>query len=126
MDRFSFSLALEEIWILIRRTNKYIDETAPWVLAKEAANRARLDTVMHNLAEALRIVSVLINPFMAATSCKIREQLGLAPENVRWEDAVVFGRMGGETVKKGDPIFPRLDIAKELAALGALTAEAGG
>ena len=64
MDKFAFHLALEEIWALVRRTNKYIDETAPWVLAKDSGSKGRLDTVMHNLAESLRIVSVLIYPFM--------------------------------------------------------------
>ena len=76
MDKFNFSVALEEIWTLIRRTNKYIDETTPWLLAKDEANKGRLNTVLHNLAEALRIVSVLIQPFMHTTSSRI-QQLGL-------------------------------------------------
>ncbi len=125
MDRFSFNLALEEIWVLIRRTNKYIDETSPWVLAKDPANQERLDTVMHNLAESLRIVSILINPFMAATSKEIRKQLGLWFAEVEWQDSFVFDAMGGETVKKGDPIFPRLDIEKELAELEAMIGTGG-
>lgn len=123
MDKFSFSQALEEIWIVIRRTNKYIDETMPWVLAKDEATKDRLDTVLHNLAEAIRIVSVLIYPFMHTTSAKIRKQLGIWYADVAWEDAFVFDMMGGEKVKKGDAIFPRLDIEKELEALEALKGE---
>ena len=120
MDKFSFSQALEEIWIVIRRTNKYIDETMPWVLAKDESTKDRLDTVLHNLAEAIRIVSVLIYPFMHTTSAKIRKQLGIWYADVVWEDAFVFDMMGGEKVKKGDAIFPRLDIEKELEALEAM------
>ncbi|MDD3167884.1 MAG: methionine--tRNA ligase [Eubacteriales bacterium] len=124
MDKYSFSQALEEIWVVVRRTNKYIDETMPWVLAKDESTKDRLDTVLHNLAEAIRIVSVLIYPFMHTTSAKIRKQLGIWYAEVVWEDAFVFDRMGGEKVKKGDPIFPRLDIEKELEALEALKGEA--
>jgi methionyl-tRNA synthetase len=85
MDKFSFSQALEEIWVVIRRTNKYIDETMPWVLAKDESTKDRLDTVLHNLAEALRIVSVLIYPFMHTTSAKIRKQLGIWYADVVWK-----------------------------------------
>lgn len=123
MDKFSFSQALEEIWVVVRRTNKYIDETMPWVLAKDEASKDRLDTVLHNLAESLRIVSVLIYPFMHTTSAKIRKQLGIWYADVVWEDAFVFDMMGGEKVKKGDAIFPRLDIEKELEALEAMKGE---
>lgn len=120
MDKFSFSQALEEIWIVVRRTNKYIDETTPWVLAKKPEDKDRLDTVLHNLAEAIRIVSVLIYPFMHTTSKEIRKQLGMKPTEVEWKEAFVFDCMGGETVKKGDSIFPRLDVEKELEALQAM------
>ncbi len=126
MDKFSFSLALEEIWVLIRRTNKYIDETAPWVLAKDEKDKARLDTVLYNLAESIRIVSVLIYPFMHTTAQKIREQLGISDQPVVWEDGMKFGLLDGVHVHKGDAIFPRLDIPKELAALAAMTETAGG
>ena len=119
MDKFAFNLALEEIWTFIRRTNKYIDETAPWVLAKDEANKARLDTVMHNLAEALRIVSILIYPFMHHTSNEIRKQIGISGEPV-WEDAKVFDMTSGVKVSKGAAIFPRLDINKELEELEAM------
>lgn len=120
MDKFRFNYALEEIWVLVRRANKYIDETTPWVLAKDEANKARLDVVMHNLAEALRIVSVLIHPFMHETATKIRNQIGLEGVEAKWDDASVFDMMNGETVCKGDPIFPRMDIEKELEELEAM------
>lgn len=120
MDKFEFNLALEEIWIAVRRANKYIDENTPWILAKNEADKPRLDTVLHNLAETLRIVSVLIQPFMHTTSDEIRKQLGLWYADVAWEDAFTFDMMQGEQVKKGKPIFPRLDIEKELEELEAL------
>ena len=123
MNRFSFNTALEEIWKLIRRTNKYIDETMPWVLAKDEAAKPRLDTVMHHLAESIRIISVLINPFIHNTSEKIRVQLGISDEAVEWADTEKFDLMQGKHVVKGEAIFPRLDIEKELAELEAMTAE---
>ena len=120
MDNFKFNAALEEIWTVVRRANKYIDETTPWILAKDEANKARLDVVMHNLAEALRIVSVLIYPFMHNTASEIRKQTGLWFAEPMWDDAKVFDMMEGEQVKKGDPIFPRLDIEKELEEMEAM------
>ena len=120
MDKFAFNMALEEIWILVRRANKYIDEKAPWVLAKDEARKAELDTVLKNLAEAIRIISILIYPFMHTTSKEIRKQMGLWYSDVVWEDAFTFEMMCGETVKKGDAIFPRIDIEKELEELQSL------
>ena len=120
MDKFEFNLALEEIWILVRRANKYIDENTPWILAKDEKDKRRLDTVLHNLAEAIRIVSILIYPFMHTTSGKIRKQLGLWYAGPVWEDAKIFDMMDGEEVKKTDVIFPRLDIEEELKELAAL------
>ena len=117
-------MALEEIWVLIRRANKYIDEKAPWVLAKDESKKAELDTVMRNLAEALRIVSILIEPYMHTTTDRMREQLGLAGVPVVWEDAFEFYKMDGCEVRKGDMLFPRLDIDKELEELYALGAAA--
>ncbi len=117
MDRFAFNLALEEIWVVVRRANKYIDETAPWILAKDEATKDRLDTVLHNLAEAIRIISVLIYPFMHTTSDEIRKQMGLWYAEPVWEDCYVFESMAGEQVKKGNAIFPRIDIEKELEEL---------
>ena len=120
MDKFSFNMALEEIWILVRRANKYIDEKMPWALAKEPERKAELDTVMHNLAEAIRIISILIEPFMHTTSKEIRKQMGLWYSDAVWEDSFVFDMMNGEQVKKGSAIFPRLDIEKELSELAKL------
>ena len=120
MDKFAFNMALEDIWTVVRRANKYIDETMPWVLAKDEKDKPRLDNVLHNLAEAIRIVSVLIEPFMHTTSGKIRKQLGLWFAEPVWADAFTFEMMNGEQVKKGDPSFPRLDIEKELEELEAL------
>lgn len=120
MDRFAFNMALEDIWTVVRRANKYIDETMPWVLAKDEEKKPRLDNVLHNLAESLRIISVLIHPFMHTTSDEIRKQLGLWYADVAWEDAFSFEMMQGEQVKKGKAIFPRLDIEKELEELEAM------
>lgn len=116
IDKLNFSNALEEIWKLIRRTNKYIDETMPWVLAKEE-DKERLDTVLYNLTESLRIISILIKPFMHKTSEEIRTQLGLT-EEVSWEDAKTWDKIQvGTKVERGNIIFPRLEIEKELVKL---------
>ena len=123
MDKFAFNMALERIWTVVRRANKYIDEKAPWILAKDESKKAELDTVMNHLAETLRIVSILIYPFMHTTSDKIRKQLGLWYSDVQWEDAEVFEMMYQEQVKKGEQIFPRLDVEKELAELTAIAEE---
>ena len=125
MDKFEFNYALESIWTLVRRTNKYIDETAPWVLAKDPEKKARLDEVMHNLAESLRLVSVLIYPFMHTTADKIRTQLGVTGDPA-WTDTEVFDALGGQKVTRGEVLFPRLDVAKELEALAELKAAAEG
>ena len=119
MDKFAFNMALEEIWILVRRANKYVDEKMPWALAKDPEKKNDLDTCMHHLAEALRVVSILIYPFMHTTADKIREQIGAEGE-VKWEDAHVFNFMNGNKISKGEVLFPRLDIDKELAELEAL------
>ena len=126
MDKFAFNMALEEIWILVRRANKYIDEKAPWVLAKDPEKKPELDAVLKNLAEAIRIISILIYPFMHTTSKEIRKQMGLWYSDVVWEDAFEFEMMYGEQVKKGPAIFPRLDIDKELAELAELGKKAAG
>ncbi len=120
MDRFAFNIALEDIWVLVRRANKYIDETMPWVLGKDEDDKDRLDNVLRNLSEAIRVISILIHPFMHTTAETIREQMGLDPDDVKWNDAFVFDMMGGQQVKKGSPIFPRLDIEKELEELEAM------
>ena len=119
-DEMQFSQALTELWTLISRTNKYIDETAPWVLAKDEANRARLAAVMYNLCEAIRIISILVSPFLPHTAPKIQAQLGAPAAVLSWEQAGEWGLLpAGFTVQKGEIIFPRIDIAKELAELEA-------
>ena len=119
MDELLFSDALAEIWKLVSRCNKYIDETTPWVLAKSESERPRLGTVMYHLAEGLRFLSVLIAPFMTRTPALMQEQLGILPgENTTWESLNEFGRLqAGTSVSRGEIIFPRLDLEKELDAL---------
>lgn len=127
MDEMHFSSALQRIWDLVGRTNKYIDETMPWVLAKDEAQRGRLNTVLYNLAESIRIVSVLLQPFLTKTPPKIWRQLGIAdrPELVAWESTYDWGRLpAGTCVVRDEPLFPRLDIEAEIAAIDAATAEA--
>ncbi|ADD01426.1 methionyl-tRNA synthetase [Thermoanaerobacter italicus Ab9] len=117
MDKLQFSNALIEIWKLVRRANKYIDETMPWVLAKDESKKERLGTVLYNLAEALRFIAVLISPFMPNTPKKIFEQLGIEENLTTWE-SLKFGLLKeGTKVKRGEIIFPRIDVNKELAAV---------
>jgi methionyl-tRNA synthetase len=123
MDQLDFNMALEANWQVVRRAHTYIDEKAPWILAKDESNKAELDTVMNHLAETLRIVSVLIYPFMHTSSDEIRKQLGLWYADVQWEDADQFFMMYGEQVKRGNALFPRLDIDKELAELTEIAEE---
>ena len=122
MDKLQFSTALAEIWRAISRTNKYIDETMPWVLARDEASKPRLAAVMYNLAESLRITSILIQPFMPETPEKIWQQLGISQKDVlSWESAGEWGGYPvGAYVCKGEVIFPRIDIKKELEELEAL------
>ena len=122
LDKLNFSIGLTEIWKFVSRTNKYIDETAPWALAKDESKRARLAEVMYNLCESIRIISVLIAPFMPDTCTEIRRQLGLEG-GFEWEECKEFGKNATYTVCKGDIIFPRIDLEKELAELEATHAE---
>ena len=122
MDQMQFSNALNEIWKLISRTNKYIDETMPWALAKDEAKKARLATVLYNLAECIRIAAILITPFMPSTSPKILATLGLGEEELCWDKAGQWGLLPAQTTfHKGEILFPRIDMAKEIAELEALT-----
>ncbi len=117
MENLAFSKALEEIWKLVRRTNKYIDETEPWVLAKEE-NWDRLNTVLYNLIESIRIVAFLINPFMGKTSKAILDQIGYK-EEVKWEEARIWGKIeAGTEMGQRQVLFPRLEIEKELEKIG--------
>lgn len=117
MNDFSFSLALEEVWILIRRANKYIDETMPWVLAKDEKDAKNLDAVLKTLAEVIRIVAILIYPFMHTTSEKIFNLLGITDKHINWEEAFEFDKLGNTHVTKGEALFPRIDVEKELEKL---------
>lgn len=124
MNDLLFSNALAEVWKLVSRSNKYIDETTPWILAKSESNRPRLGTVMYHLAESLRFLSVLISPFMTRTPAQIQQQLGIAPQHLTWSSLKEFGCLqAGTGVKKGELIFPRLDVARELEELEALKKE---
>ncbi|MDR3072633.1 MAG: methionine--tRNA ligase [Clostridiales Family XIII bacterium] len=120
MDAFAFNYALEEIWTLIRRSNKYIDEMAPWALAKEDGQKDRLNQVLYHLAETLRIVSILIYPFMHYSSSEIRKQLGLENTEILWENAETFALESSYRLVKGESLFPRLDIKEELERLAQL------
>ncbi len=121
MDAFDFSNALAEIWKLISRANKYIDETMPWKLIKDEGKKARLAAVLYNLAESLRIVGELIRPVMPNTTPKIMEQLGC--DEMGWDSAKQFGVLKNVKVKKGEALFPRIDVEKELARLEAAKPE---
>ncbi|SFE44429.1 methionyl-tRNA synthetase [Thermoanaerobacter thermohydrosulfuricus] len=117
MDKLQFSNALIEIWKLVRRANKYIDETMPWILAKDESKKERLGTVLYNLAEALRFIAILISPFMPNTPQKMFEQLGIEKDLTTWE-SLKFGLLKeGTKVKRGEIIFPRIDVNKELSAI---------
>ncbi len=120
MDEMLFPNALTQVWQLISRANKYIDETMPWALAKDEAQKPRLAAVLYNLCEALRITAILIEPAMPETNGKMLEQLGLSHQP--W-DALVWGKEASYSVKKGDALFPRIDISAELARIDAEMAE---
>lgn len=124
MDKMEFSTALSEVWTLISRANKYIDETQPWVLAKEEEKRAELNSVMVHLAESLRIVAILLQPVMTETPANIFQQLGLASVAMDLKD-LRFGEFpsGTKVVAKGTPIFPRLELETEVGYIQKKMAE---
>ena len=115
MDKFEFNVALADVWTLISRTNKYIDETAPWVLAKLEDDKAKLNNVLYHLAENLRIAGALLQPFMRATSGKIFEQLGMDERSFSLGNLSFGYSFTHPVVAKGQPIFPRLDVEEEVA-----------
>lgn len=115
MEEMEFSIALTAIWQLVSRTNKYIDETQPWMLAKDEEKQEQLGSVMYHLGESLRIISVFLRPFLTRTPEKIWEQLGISEEQAQWESIRTFGIIeAGTKVSKGTPVFPRLDVEKEV------------
>jgi methionyl-tRNA synthetase len=126
LEKMLLPQSLTEIFRFITRANKYIDETTPWILAKNEADRPRLAAVMYNLLESLRIAAVVLTPFLPHTAPKIFAQLGVSDAALTsWESAGTFGKLPmTATVKKGDALFPRIDTAKELEELEALSAPA--
>ena len=118
MEKYAFQSALSEIFKVTSRANKYIDETAPWILAKDDSNKPRLAAVLYNLIETIRICTVLLQPFMPDTCTKIFDQIGADNTLQNYDSATTYGIMPKTvTVSKGEIIFPRLDLAKELEAL---------
>ena len=123
IDDLKIPEALDYIWLLIRRTNKYIDETTPWVLGKDEARKGRLGTVLYNLAESLRMVSVLISAFLPTTSSKINAQLNV--EATTWDSLTSFdGTSAGTKINKGDIMFPRIDVEAKIEELNKLVDDA--
>ena len=124
MENFRFQKALEDIFTVIDRANKFIDENTPWTLAKDEANRARLATVMYDLLETIRICAVLLTPFMPDTAAKIFERIGANDECKTWDSAEKWGVLPADsTVVKGDALFPRIDAEKAIEELNAIQAE---
>ena len=120
MDELQFSSALAILWQYISRCNKYIDQTMPWALAKDELQRARLGTVLYNLAESLRIIGILSSPVMVRTSAQIFKALNT--DKTSWDSLSAFGGLEpGSNIIKPDALFPRIDMLKELQALEALS-----
>lgn len=121
MDNTALNIALAEIFKVISRANKYIDETAPWVLAKDEANKPRLAAVLYNLLEAIRISTSMLSAFMPTTMPKVWEQIGASADDVSYENAAKFGVLPADvTVHRGEVLFPRIDVDKEISELNAL------
>ena len=121
MDNTTLNIALAEIFKVISRANKYIDETAPWVLAKDESNTPRLAAVLYNLLEAIRISTSLLSAFMPTTMPKVWEQIGASADDVSYENAAKFGVLPADvTVHRGEVLFPRIDVDKEISELNAL------
>ncbi|SFB31519.1 methionyl-tRNA synthetase [Lentibacillus halodurans] len=122
MDDMQFSVALSSLWQMISRTNKYIDETEPWKLSKDDANKERLGNVMAHLAESLRKIAIILQPFLTEAPAEIFRQLGITAESLKeWDSVRENGSIkAGTDVQKGKPIFPRLDVDKEVQAIKAM------
>jgi methionyl-tRNA synthetase len=118
MDAFQLHLGLEEVFRLIGRANKYIDETTPWILARDEAKKPRLATVLYNLLEALRVSLIMLTPFIPESCEKAFRQIGAGEEARAWENASVYGVLPAQVaVSKGETLFPRIDSAKMLEEL---------
>ena len=123
VENTQLNVALAEIFKAVSAANKYIDDTAPWVLAKDEANKPRLAAVLYNLLEAIRIITTLLSCFMPTTMPKAWEQIGAAADDITYENAAKFGVLPANvTVHKGDVLFPRIDVEKEIDELNALIA----
>jgi len=121
IDNVQINRALEEIFKVISRANKYIDETAPWILAKNEENKSRLAGVLYNLLEAIRITSTLLFPYMPSTMPKIWNQIGITSDNANYDNAGKWNVLPSDvTVQKGDVLFPRIDTEKEIEELNEL------
>lgn len=118
IDNTQLNLALAEIFKVVSRANKYIDETTPWVLAKDEANKTRLATVLYNLLDVIRIVATLLSAFMPTTMPKALEQIGACEKCATYDNADKFNVLPADvTVKKGEVLFPRIDVEKEIEEL---------
>ena len=127
MESYAFQSALMDIFKVVSRANKYIDETTPWILAKDESNKARLARVMYNLLETVRICAILLTPFIPDSSEIIRKKIGADLSIFNWDSAGSFGLLPKNvTVSKGENIFPRLDLNKELDELEKLQPDTGG
>lgn len=121
INKTQLNNALAEIFKVVSRANKYIDETAPWVIAKDETKRARLATVLYNLLDTIRIVATLLSAFMPTTMPKALEQIGACEKCATYENADKFGALPADvTVKKGDALFPRIDVDKEIEELNSI------
>ena len=121
MDKTQLQNALAEIFKVVSRANKYIDETAPWILAKDESKKTRLATVLYNLLDTIRIVATLLSAFMPETMPKALEQIGACKKCANYENAATFGVLPVDvTVKKGEVLFPRIDVDKEIEELNSI------
>ena len=110
MNDLQFSRALERVWEFVRAANRYVEERKPWQLAKDPAGRDRLAATLYHLAEAVRILGLLIEPVMPASAASVRSQLGLADETRALKDALAWGGLpAGVRVNRGEPLFPKKD-----------------
>lgn len=121
MNFYKFSSALSDVWLIISKCNKYIDEVMPWKLGKQPEKYNRLAAVLYTLCELLRVISILIAPFMPDTSKKIQDSIGATEEQCTWESAGKWGVLSKNvSVKKCSPLFPRIDVNKEIEELNKL------
>lgn len=127
MDETQLNNALAEIFKVVSRANKYIDETAPWVIAKDETKKARLATVLYNLLDTIRIVATLLSAFMPTTMPKALEQIGACEKCATYENSDKFGILPPDvTVKKGEALFPRIDVDKEIEELNSIIKNSSG